>query len=390
MPDDTIIRVDGLWKRYGLPLPGFTGRGRDSGMWALRDVNLEIRRGEIFGIIGRNGAGKSTLLKVLAGVSPPTRGRVEVTGRVFPMIELNAGLHMELTGRENVRLLGMIMGLSRRDIEAKMPEIEAFCELGEWFDRPARMYSSGMVARLGFAVAMNVEADVLLVDEVLAVGDLALQRKCYESMSRFRASPKTVVLVSHNLNQIERMCGRTLLLHDGRIVSSGSPPEIVYEYRSRMMDEISKGRSEIENVESSGELHVVGVELMSSGEKEVGDVVVSRSRLRIVIKFRLIEPVFTTWHIGFLTSSQGVLWASELLEFDLTDKASGEYQVVCDIRDMAIRPGHYTISLIIRSKKGHVIQRFPSLKCFRVRRGNEEKLLQTTALVYLDHDWRLL
>lgn len=149
MSDDVLLRVEGLWKLYGLPLPAFLERGRGrNGPWALREIDLEVRKGETLGVIGPNGAGKSTLLKILAGVTPPTRGRAEVYGRVFPMIELNAGLHMELTGRENVRLLGTIMGIPRRTFREKMPQIEAFCELGEWFDQPVRKYSTGRRARI--------------------------------------------------------------------------------------------------------------------------------------------------------------------------------------------------------------------------------------------------
>ena len=190
MSDAVMIRIEGLWKRYGLPLPEIVRRGWNlltnknessadlgDGPWALKDINLEIQKGETIGIVGRNGAGKSTLLKVLAGVTTPTRGRVEIRGRLFPMIELNAGLNMELTGRENVSLLGAVMGLSRRGIESKLPDIEEFTELGDWFDRPVRMYSSGMLARLGFGVAVNIESEVILIDETFAVGDLKFQKQ---------------------------------------------------------------------------------------------------------------------------------------------------------------------------------------------------------------------
>ncbi|MFC2163308.1 ABC transporter ATP-binding protein, partial [Candidatus Altiarchaeota archaeon] len=169
MKSNTSINIKGLWKRYGISFmpyakhaincvrtgsPGkLFAHAHDDSPYALRDVNLEVHKGEMFGIIGPNGAGKSTLLKVLAGVTPVTKGTIEVCGRPFPMIELNAGIHRELTGRENVRLLGAIMGLSRREIEDKIGDMEKFCELGRWFDRPVRMYSSGMLARLGFTVA---------------------------------------------------------------------------------------------------------------------------------------------------------------------------------------------------------------------------------------------
>lgn len=243
MSHDTVIRVDGLWKRYGLPVPEairkaaglLRGDHRSldgDGPWALQDVRLELHRGETVGIIGRNGAGKSTLLKVLAGVSAPTRGRVEVIGRVFPMIELNAGLHMELTGRENIRLLGAIMGFSRRAIESKIPEIQDFCELGEWFDKPVRTYSSGMLARLGFGVAVNVESDIILIDETFAVGDLKFQNKSLARVKEMRESGATVLLVSHSLDTLQFVAARGLLLERGRVVASGSSLETINAYET--------------------------------------------------------------------------------------------------------------------------------------------------------------
>jgi lipopolysaccharide transport system ATP-binding protein len=245
MSDNTVIRIQGLWKRYGLPI-GYKVRSymqrilkhgkvptidaNHGGPWALRNLDLTVQRGEVVGVIGQNGAGKSTLLKVLSGITPPTRGVVEITGRVFPMIELNAGIHPELTGRENIFLLGAIMGIRRQDIKKKIPTIEQFCELGEWLDRPVRMYSSGMLARLGFAVAVNVDADVLLIDEVMAVGDISFQRKCFERIEQIHSSGNTVLLVSHNLRQIERLCDTVLLLDAGCQKAYGTPPDVLSQY----------------------------------------------------------------------------------------------------------------------------------------------------------------
>lgn len=242
MANDVTIRIEGLWKRYGLPLPAVIRKGLnyikkkksggedDDGPWALRDINLEVRRGETLAIIGRNGAGKSTMLKVLAGVTGPTRGRVEICGRVFPMIELNAGLHMELTGRENVRLLGAVMGLSNREIEARLPDIEDFTELGEWFDRPVRMYSSGMLGRLGFGVAVNIESDVVLIDETFAVGDLKFQNKSLARVKEMRESGATVLLVSHSLETLQFVAREGIVLEQGRLLTRGSALQAINEY----------------------------------------------------------------------------------------------------------------------------------------------------------------
>jgi len=255
MANDVTIRIEGLWKRYGLPLPAFvrkglnyvrgkkTGGEDDDGPWALRDITLEVRRGETLAIIGRNGAGKSTILKVLAGVTAPTRGRVEIRGRIFPMIELNAGLHMELTGRENVRLLGAVMGLSGREIEAKVPDIEEFTELGEWFDRPVRMYSSGMLGRLGFGVAVNIESDVVLIDETFAVGDLKFQNKSLARVKEMRESGATVLLVSHSLETLQFVAREGMLLEQGRLLTKGSALHAINEYEKLVF------RSEQERLE---------------------------------------------------------------------------------------------------------------------------------------------
>ncbi len=246
MSDAVSIRVEGLWKQYGLsasPSAGQLMRALTAGWWlrdytkeqgvdgwALRDVSFEVKRGETVGMIGRNGAGKSTLLKVLAGVTPPTRGRVEVRGRVFPMIELNAGVHPELTGRENIYLLGAIMGLSRARMTDLLPEIQEFIELGQWFDRPVRTYSSGMMARLGFGVATRIDSDILLIDETFAVGDLRFQNKCLARLKELREAGATVILVTHSLDMLQYIAQRGLVLDHGTIVAEGSALEGLRAY----------------------------------------------------------------------------------------------------------------------------------------------------------------
>ncbi|MGB7339469.1 MAG: ABC transporter ATP-binding protein, partial [Phototrophicaceae bacterium] len=224
MTQDTVIQVNDLWKRYGLP---FIPRWRQAldkmrnqeksidayGPWSLHGLNFDVKKGETLGIIGHNGAGKSTLLKILAGVTPPTQGNIEVGGRIFPMIELNAGLHNELTGRQNAYMLGAIMGLSRAEINERIEQVKEFSELGDWFERPVRKYSSGMLTRLGFSVAIHVDADILLIDEVLSVGDITFQRKCFDHMERLQADQNTtMIFVSHSIRQVERLCERTLML----------------------------------------------------------------------------------------------------------------------------------------------------------------------------------
>ncbi len=206
------------------------GRLQYHQFWALRDIHLEIGRGESFGIVGRNGAGKSTLLKVMARVLKPTQGRVIMRGRTAPLLELGAGFHHELTGRENVFLNGALIGLPRKDIATQFDAIVDFAEIDEFIDAPLRTYSTGMVARLGFAVATCIRPEILLIDEVLSVGDVAFQEKCLRRMRAFQAEGTTIVLVSHSMGRVQEFCQRALWLDGGQAAALGDVDEVVAQY----------------------------------------------------------------------------------------------------------------------------------------------------------------
>jgi lipopolysaccharide transport system ATP-binding protein len=245
---DAIV-VRGVGKRYRRPdrnrtwtlqqavLAGFTTFRRKEYFWSLRDISFTVARGRMCGVVGRNGAGKSTLLRLLGGVGLPDEGTLAVRGRVGGLLELTAGFHGDLTGRENVMVGGVVRGLRRREIQAHFSSIVEFAELAPVIDHPLRTYSTGMQMRLAFAVAMHCEPDVLLVDEVLAVGDLAFQGKCLEAAARLRAQGAAIVVVSHDLSMVAAMCDEAVYLQGGRVVASGAASTIVEGYRASVRDE---------------------------------------------------------------------------------------------------------------------------------------------------------
>jgi lipopolysaccharide transport system ATP-binding protein len=198
--------------------------------WALKDVNFEISRGDIVGIIGRNGAGKTTLLKILSRITDPTEGRVTIEGRVASLLEVGTGFHPELTGRENIFLNGTILGMTRTEIKQRFDEIVTFAEVERFLDTPVKRYSSGMYVRLAFAVAAHLEPEILIVDEVLAVGDIEFQKKCIGKMSNVAKGGRTVLFVSHNMSAVQALCHRSIYLNDGSIVDEGATPRIVSKY----------------------------------------------------------------------------------------------------------------------------------------------------------------
>ena len=206
------------------------GEGWSETFYALRDVTFSIGHGETYGVIGRNGSGKSTVLKLIAGVTAPSEGEVRVMGNVSPLIELGAGFHPDLTGRENIDLNAIILGMSRKEIRERYDEIVEFAELRDFIDMPVKRYSSGMYMRLGFSVAIHSDPEVLLVDEVLAVGDAAFQEKCLAKMHEFKQRGITIVFVSHSMELVRKFCERVLLLEGGRLVGDGTPEEMTERY----------------------------------------------------------------------------------------------------------------------------------------------------------------
>lgn len=205
---------------------------------AVKNVSFEVPRGQMLGLIGRNGSGKSTLLKIVAGVYRPTAGKVEVRGSLAPLIELGAGFHHELTGRENILLNGLLMGYSRRQMQEREERIVEFAEIGDFIDAPVKQYSSGMYMRLAFSVATEIEPDILLIDEILAVGDLSFQQKCFERIQSFRRAGKTIIFVSHLMNQVGKYCDRVILIDHGSIMADGHPDEVIPIYESAMSPEV--------------------------------------------------------------------------------------------------------------------------------------------------------
>lgn len=207
---------------------------RNSRFEALRDISFEVFQGETFGIIGRNGAGKSTILGIIAGVLRIDKGHVSVRGRISPLLELGAGFHPELTGRENILLNGILLGLTKEEIKGKMDEIIAFSELEMFIDQPIRTYSSGMLARLGFSVISSLDPEILLIDEILAVGDLEFQRKCLERMMRFKKEGVTMVFVSHSMDHIKWICDRVMWIEEHRVRKIGKPEEVVDAFKGAL------------------------------------------------------------------------------------------------------------------------------------------------------------
>lgn len=313
---DTVIRCEGLGKSYQIAhlaereryaslrdtlaqsarhlVARAMGRGAPPSsaveeFWALNDVSFEVKRGEVVGIIGRNGAGKSTLLKILSRITEPTRGRVELRGRVASLLEVGTGFHPELTGRENIYLNGAILGMTRAEIRKKFDEIVAFAEVEKFLDTPVKRYSSGMYVRLAFAVAAHLEPEILLVDEVLAVGDAEFQKKCIGKMSTVAEAGRTVLFVSHNTQAVSALCGRAIWLDKQRVALDGKPADVFPEYLREA--EAHDVASVIAGLPDDPVFRLLDVELTQGGEPLRGGIEASLP-LEIRISYDVKKTVF--------------------------------------------------------------------------------------------------
>lgn len=257
--------------------------------WALKDVSFKIRKGESVGIVGANGSGKSTILKLIAGVLTPTKGQVEVKGRVGSLIELSAGFHPELSGRDNIYLNGTILGLSKAEIDKKFDEIVDFAELENFIDTPIKHYSSGMHVRLGFSIAVSVNPEILLIDEVFSVGDVSFQQKSLNVMKDFRKRGVTIILVSHSLQIIQEFCDRALLIRDGQVCYGGKPQTVVYKYLKYLADK-EESISRNPNKSPGKIVEIIKIEILDKNGK-INRAFKTGETLIIRIKFKAIKDV---------------------------------------------------------------------------------------------------
>ncbi len=295
-----------LWRR----VTKLFRKGKE--FWALSDVSFEVERGEAVGIIGHNGAGKTTILKLLFNITAPTRGEITIRGRLSALLEISSGFHPELTGRENVYLNGSLLGMERREITKKLEQIIEFAEIRPFIDVPVKRYSLGMHLRLGFSIAAHLDPDILLLDEILTVGDAPFQAKCLERITGLKEAGKTIVFVSHNLSAVEILCDRVLLVHHGRIVKSGKPREVLTEYEQLLSTLPTKPSQRLISVEDSPPAEVVSISLRdSAGQRtsifSAGDSV--RAELELTVREALEDAivevyfysVFGTLHTHFTT-----------------------------------------------------------------------------------------
>ena len=330
----------------------------DEVIWALEDVSFDVSRGEVVGIIGRNGAGKSTLLKVLSRITEPTKGYAEINGRVGSLLEVGTGFHPELTGRENTYLNGAILGMTRGDIERKFDEIVAFAEIEKFIDTPVKHYSSGMYVRLAFAVAAHLEPEILVVDEVLSVGDASFQRKCLGKMGDVAGSGRTVLFVSHNMGAVTDLCERVLLLDGGRMTMSGEPTHVVGCYLSEGVEASGEWLRSDSDRQDEGQGAVVRSVRVLSAAGEPTPIVPFGQSFEVEIRYDVTQPTRDLAVLFGVSNYQGLVWQS--WDTDSTGwrgavREKGSYVSTCKVPARLLRPGRYQVTVCAQVPKVRII-----------------------------------
>ncbi len=370
---DTIIRVEGLGKHYRLGAGGdadslreavsmgarnmlrrMVGKGEAKStirdFWALRDVSFDVRQGDVVGIIGHNGAGKSTLLKILSRITDPTTGHAQIWGRLGSLLEVGTGFHPELSGRENIFLNGSILGMTTWEIKSKFDEIVAFSEIEEFLETPVKRYSSGMYVRLAFAVAAHLQPEILIVDEVLAVGDVKFQNKCMGKMKDVAGEGRTVLFVSHNMGAVQSMCNRGIVLDHGRVRTVGTAAEAVSDYLSLMSEKAQVELSQRTDRKGDGAIRVNSIGFTSNGDKPLNTVATGET-VQVDVALTAVRPelscilIFTDHH------GQKVLGLRSLPAgtHDRIDTSIGN-KITCIIEHFPLTSGQYHVQCQLWSR----------------------------------------
>lgn len=400
MDETTAISLRGVWKEYTSGLGhalkriilgrgGFKSAGVDSREhWALKDINLEIGKGWSVGIVGGNGAGKSTLLKVVAGILEPSLGNIQVDGSLFPMIEINAGLHFELNGRENARLLCLILGTPKDEIGSKISEIEEFSELGPWFDRPIRMYSSGMLARLGFSVAANIRRDIVLIDETFAVGDLRFRNKGLARLNSLRKSGATILIVSHNIETLRFVAEQGALIDNGELKFFGSSHDTLKEYEKLAFSRNSgKNQWEFKGLVRSGKVTILDARIVDNQGITLVNVEAGADfTVRIKLSFRdIVNPVL--FCLGIYNEAGTLCSWNNSAEVGVRAK-SGEDDLVLSahFQNNVLASGAYEIVFLAQDYGSYeIIERVAGLLSFSIIGEN-----RNSAVISFPCNWSIM
>jgi ABC-2 type transport system ATP-binding protein len=400
------ISLKGIGKKYRIAsskslrlreVLSFGKKQHTQDFWALQDIELEVEPGTTLGILGRNGAGKSTMLQIISGVLQPTTGTIEVNGRLTAIFGLGSGFNPEFTGRENAMMNGLILGMDRQEMLDRYEEIEAFADIGDFMDHPVKTYSSGMKSRLGFAVAVNVDPDILVIDEALSAGDAAFKKRALQRMYDLKDSGTTVLFVSHSMGMVNRFCTEAVLLHRGHMISRGTPEEVVGQYhdvlektqnkkaarnaeRNRQLDYTiahededdmpnpPKGKGKREQRRPTGEAEILDVKLLDE-DRQPADRVPSGSNLTVRVRARYAQAVDESAFGTVLRDRSGTLLfatSTGMEESSLGARAEGEVVTVNFTFGAPFRPGHYGVEATVLGDAGRLLGRTDEATAFEV------------------------
>lgn len=390
----TAIAVEGLWKNFRLYhernrfIKAAILRGRRARyeeFWALRDVSFEIPRGSTFGIIGSNGSGKSTMLKCLAGILYPNKGRVHVDGKLAALLELGAGFHYELTGRENVFLNGAILGLTRNDLQKKFDEIVQFAGLERFIDTPVKNYSSGMIVRLGFAVAANVDPEILLIDEILSVGDQNFQRRSADKIDEFRRDGRTIVVVSHGMSQVQQMCKDIAWLEKGELRMIGPAAEVIATYTGNSYEPQSESTASEGKRWGSGQATITSVQLLDLKGSPI-EVLSTGDGMTIAVAFdahTMIQDMVVYARISGVNDVE--VWSTSSKANGISlPQVNGTGRVMLNLPSLPLLEGTYFVSVALRNaRETHEFDHWECGHKFEVHQTNRFD----TGIVALDATW---